>query len=60
MRAKTTATIRRVALSAAAHNIRPMPSGHEEADDYEGPPPRLWPWLVTGFVGLILVAAYKL
>jgi hypothetical protein len=37
-----------------------MPSGHEEADDYDGPPPRLWPWLVTGFVGLILVAAYKL
>jgi hypothetical protein len=37
-----------------------MPSGYEDADDYEGPPPRLWPWLAAGFAGLAAVAGYNL
>jgi hypothetical protein len=37
-----------------------MPRGYENSDDHGGPPPRWWPWLVTGFAGLALVAGYKL
>jgi hypothetical protein len=37
-----------------------MPNGYEDSDDYGGPPPRWWPWLMTGFAGLALIAGYKL